>query len=137
MISCQCRPLGGSTGVTMWPYWGELPLGLLFESPRKLFLSKPQKRQHFGLLFTLAFSSIFTFNKQCQNMVCCRYFKVSKVVRCPFLVSNRALIQLFWHFLAWQLFRLLFSKIWQCCFILLVTLVRLLKFEKRPKLPKS
>ncbi len=34
----------------------------------------------FGLLFVLANLLHFHLNKQFHNMVCCRYFKVSKVV---------------------------------------------------------
>jgi hypothetical protein len=44
------------------------------------FLKSPNKWQHFGLLFAVASLLHFHLNKQFQNMVCCKYFMVSKVV---------------------------------------------------------
>jgi hypothetical protein len=47
----------------------------------------------------------FHLKKQFKNTVCCRYFKVSKVVGWDcFRLSNL-------HFLAWQLFWLLLKKL--------------------------
>ncbi len=90
-----------------------LPIGLLLEDHNDFFekMKKPKIMVTFWAIF--CFSKFITFlpYKQFQKLVCCRYFKVLKVVRCRcFGFSNYALLQIFWPFLTWQLFCLFFEK---------------------------
>ncbi len=64
--------------------WFFSPIGLLLEALNNFLKtwSSPMKLWHFGLLFVEANLFHFKLNEQFQNMVCCRYFKVSKVVWC-------------------------------------------------------
>ncbi len=56
----------------------------------------------------------FHQTKRILSMVCCRYFKGSDGIWCRcFGLSKLALIEVFWHFWAWQLFWLLFPKFGQ------------------------
>ncbi len=83
-----------------------------------------------GLLFVLAILLNFHLNKQFQSMLCCRYFKVSKVVYCRcFGLSNWELLQIFWPFLTWQLLGLFFDKKWQICFLIFWSLWSNLDFS--------
>ncbi len=54
---------------------------------------------------------IFILKRHIQNIVYCRYFKVSKVVRYRYFgLSNWTLLDIFWHFFGLEMFGVLFEK---------------------------
>ncbi len=59
-------------------------------------ISSQNNCKHFGLSFSKAVFLHFQLNNQFQNVVCCKYLEVSKVVRCwCFRISNWALMLIF------------------------------------------
>ncbi len=92
---CQ---LGYYFGSSLWFFWKD---------------EDAQRNGHIWATFWLSKYFTFQLNKQFQNMVFCNYIKVAKVVWCNcFVLSNWVLVLIFWHFLASQLFWLLFKKNW-------------------------